>query len=786
MKRLVPIATLVVLLMATWCSPVAAKPPGSSRVTLVLVPNLRWQDIAPTSTPTLFRLAGSGAIGDINARSRTRLQGIAASPLEGALTISAGAWASPVDGSLAGVAPAAYSIDERYEGGTAAEGYRRIMGQGVGNAAVAFLGLPMTQRFNDQLSFEVVLGTLGQAIEDAGGTTAAVGNSDAGAPPGRVYERARPAAVAAMDTEGLVRYGDVSARMLAEDPNAPYGVTTNIDGMRAALDEIRRRLQGTAKPHLTVIDPGDTYRAARIAPVVSDSVAETHRSRALQVADEVVATAENALPDDGILIVASQIPGTDTNSIEGLGPIIVSGDGWSGYLTSSSTHRKGIVTNLDVTATVLDVLGIERPLNVVGNPMEPTGASTPLGERVSFLERLNATAVAIEDAKTPIINAMILGTTLILFVSTLVLLRIKQWSARTARRWSLSLRSLMLLVLAIPPASWLMFALVRWPSTKGQVQLIFVVVTAVLVGIALWLQSRKALRLPIAFLSLLTALVVLVEQWFGAPLSYNSFFGYSPLLGARFYGMGNEAAAALLGSSLVGLAYLFDQWPDSRFTLVGRRWGLPVFALLAVGTAAAPFLGANVGMLAWGLVGFGLAWAQMNGHRLTWRTVLLGLVVLAVLLAAFSFIDLFGGGEQTHLGRALASAEQGGLSQLWTILQRKAQTNLRVLTRTNWVLVLVGVLAFLGFMRWRPHGDFAAILAENPHYAAAMSACLVACVVAFFTEDSGIVIPAIMLIWVGVGILYLMLAEWPRSEGQADSRRDESAAESADAAGASA
>ncbi len=760
-------ASLTVALSSA--APVAAQP-QSSRVTLVLVPSLRWEDITPASTPVLDRLATEGAVGDINARSRTRLQGVPGSPLEGALTISAGAWASPVEG-----APAAYSLDERYERGSAAEGYRRITGQGAGNATVAFLGMPMTQRFNDELSFEVRLGTLGQAIEDAGGTTGAVGNSDAGATAGSAYQRVRPAALAAMDTAGLVRFGDVSTKLLRSDPYAPYGITTDVMALRAELDEINRRLRKSAKPHLTVVDPGDTYRAERIAPIVSDSVAEQHRLSALEVVDRVVGTAEEALPAGGVLIVASQVPGTDSERIEGLGPIIVKGEGWSGYLTSSSTHRTGLVTNLDLTATVLQVLGVEAPLNVIGNPMKPTGSPSTHLERVEYLKRLNATAVAVEAAKTPIINTFIAATTLILLISTLVLLRVRLWSEAVARGWSWSLRSLMLLVLAIPPASWLMFAFLRWPLTSQQAQLSFAAVTLTLWAVALLLQSRGALRVPVAFLSLLTALVMLVDQWFGAPLSFNSFFGYSPLLGARFYGMGNESAAALLGASLVGMAYVFDQWPESTFTKRVRLWGLPIVAVIAIGTAAAPFFGANVGVVVWGFVGFGLAWAQMNGHRLSWRLVLVGLLVIVITVGAFSFIDLFGGREQTHLGRAWASAERGGAVELWNIVARKARTNLRVLTRTNWVYVLIAILAFLGFMRWRPQGDFAKTLKANPHFSAAMSACLIAGLVAFFTEDSGIVIPAIMLIWVGVGILYLMLAEWPAPASELEHSEAEAA-----------
>jgi len=139
------------------------------------------------------------------------------------------------------------------------------------------------------------------------------------------------------------------------------------------------------------------------------------------------------------------------------------------------------------------------------------------------------------------------------------------------------------------------------------------------------------------------------------------------------------------------------------------------------------------------------------------------LLVVVVVIGVFSVIDLSGRGEQTHLGRAWSSASAGGVGELGVIIARKVQTNLRVLTHTNWVYVLFAILAFLGFMRWRPQGDFALTLAENPNFSAAMSACLVAGLAAFFTEDSGIVIPALIVVYVGTGTLYLMLSRLPRA-----------------------
>jgi hypothetical protein len=106
----------------------------------------------------------------------------------------------------------------------------------------------------------------------------------------------------------------------------------------------------------------------------------------------------------------------------------------------------------------------------------------------------------------------------------------------------------------------------------------------------------------------------------------------------------------------------------------------------------------------------------------------------------------------------LTSAEQGGWIELWNIVARKAETNMRVLTHTNWAYILIATLAFLGFMRWRPQGGFAETLSENPNFADAITVSLVAGLVAYFSEDSGIVIPALEVFYVGVGIVWLMLS----------------------------
>lgn len=753
MKRTLATATLIAAIAAAWLPTLAvAAQPQARTVVIVLAPYLSWSDVTETATPTMWSLAGSGAAGDINARSRSREPGDSASPLEGALTISAGTWAVNTR-----EAPAAYNVDERYEVGTAAEAFRRMTGDQVGSNRIVYLGMPLSERTNSERSFEVVLGTLGSSVEQAGGLTAAIGNSDVGYVTGE-QRRVRPAALAAMNKDGLVALGDVSARLLKEDPRAPFGIKTD-------LDRFARVLQGTAEavakknaPALVVLDSGDLYRAVKFSEQVTPEIARSQRLAALADLDRVVAMAAKGFPDATLMVVSQATGDPDLGQPEGLGPVLVSGERWEGYLTSSSTQRPGLVTNLDVTATALEELGLERPVQVVGNRMSVVVAPEAQADRIERLVRMDETAVSVDAAKPGVANTFVALTVVVLVLSSFVLVRSREWTLRGLTRWVAGLRAMLLLVLCVPLASWLMFTWRSWPSTPGDAALSLVVTTLVVWILSLVLMWRAPLRVPVAILSLATVLVLLVDQWLGAPASFTNFFGYSPLLAARFYGLGNEAAAIMFGAAVVGMALLFDEWPDSAATRYGKLFGIPLLGALVVFTSAAPFFGANIGVAVWGVVGFALAWVLMNGRHVSWKLVFWVFVGVVIVIAGFAAIDLFGGGQQTHLGRALQSAEQGGVSELWQIVARKAETNARVLTRTNWAYILIATLAFLGLMRWRPHGDFAATLIASPDFADAITVSLIAGLVAYFTEDSGIVIPALEVFYVGVALAWLMLS----------------------------
>lgn len=746
------LAAVLALLAVPGIAQANTTPARDRLVVMVLAPYMTWDDVTSGHMPATQALARAGAIGDINDRASSQIADTSDQTLS-ALAISSSA-ASALDPAAA----AAYDVGEHYEMGTAADAYRRVTGGVSGNDAIVYLGLPRIVRANAEQKSEARVGSLGQAIVDAGGHTAALGNSDWGYEVKQTWQ-SRPAALVAMDESGKVAFGDVSTDVLASDEDAPYGASSNMGRLRARYARTLRQLAAAGGPGLVVIDPGDPERATQFAADVSDSVAAAQHARAMERTDALVKMVRAGLPTDAVVMVVSQIQQQPKSGPAGFAPVIIGGSGWRGLVVSSSTHRPGLATVLDVAPTVLSEMGIARPVEMFGNAISSDGSGASFASRLALLRSLSATAVAVDTVRGFVTNTYIATIIVILLAGTVLLLVMKRRPLPWAPRAAAILRGALLLALSVPVSSMLMFLADPRPRTPGMVVALLLATLAIVWLAVLFAERRFGCDVALIGVALLTGSVIMADQLLGAPLSYSGIFSYSPLLGARYYGMGNEGASVLVGALLVGLALLFDRNRDTAWLPAARRWAPPLVGLAVVVVAAAPFLGANVGVVAWGLVAFAVLWFQMNGYRLSWKTVLLVLLGIVLIVAAFSAYDLLvnKSGGQTHLARAWESAESGGAIQLWDIVARKASTNARVLQASNWSYLLIVILCFLGYMRWKPHGDFAAALKRYPHFAIAITAALAGSLVGYFTEDSGIVIPALIMLYLAGGLLCLML-----------------------------
>lgn len=366
------------------------------------------------------------------------------------------------------------------------------------------------------------------------------------------------------------------------------------------------------------------------------------------------------------------------------------------------------------------------------------------------------TLLALEAVREPVLYAS--GAVALAVLAAAVAVFLLPRRGTLDRTLRVAVGSLLPLVAAIPAASILMFVAVPRPPTKGAAVTAYVISCVLLWSSTLTVAVWRGRRSAMLALCGLTVGLVLLDQWLGGPWTYTGFVTYSPLQAKRFYGLGNEGAAALAGAALVGLGLAFDAFASRRWAATLRRWGPLALGFVTVGTAAAPFLGANVTVAAWGTVGFGVLWVLSSGRRLGWRDFVAGGLLVLALLAALVFADrLLGSG--THLAASWDALASGRVSELAGILGRKAAINVRVFFYTPGSLALVVLVALLAWFRWRPGARGRALWAEEPGLAAAVWATLAAALAAFFTEDSGIVMVALTCVYPGVAVLWLLLAE---------------------------
>jgi hypothetical protein len=228
-----------------------------------------------------------------------------------------------------------------------------------------------------------------------------------------------------------------------------------------------------------------------------------------------------------------------------------------------------------------------------------------------------------------------------------------------------------------------------------------------------------------------TAVVIVVDQWLGAPLLHANVIGYSLAEGGRFYGLGNEGAGLLLGC-LVAAAALKAPHPEAedapRFAAVTG-----VAFAIALLTCVAPWWGANIGVALWGAPLLIVAWDGLRPS--TWPRSLVGVVsagvviVVGVLVAADAALGL------THIGRALVSALSGG--SVGAVLAERGGTAARTLLTNPWTIALLALLAIVAWLVARPPAAVRDAVERSPALRALLLAALVGSVVAIVTEDTG-------------------------------------------------
>jgi hypothetical protein len=280
------------------------------------------------------------------------------------------------------------------------------------------------------------------------------------------------------------------------------------------------------------------------------------------------------------------------------------------------------------------------------------------------------------------------------------------------------------------------------------------------------IAGRRDALLPLMLALGLIVVVLLADVFVGAPLQFNNPLGYSPTVAGRFSGYGNLGYSALTASAVLLAGLLAHR-------LGGRRGAYTAIALLALVFVAdgAPFWGSDVGGVLSILPAYAVTAYLLLGLRIRMRTALLSIAATVAAVVVFGAIDLARPPDKrTHLGRLFETTGSRGWSGLWTVIHRKISENLGVFLRSQWLFVVLVVLAFLAYLSTRHRERLRGVVQRGPELRAASIGFAILIVLGFALNDSGIAIPGVMLAVLNATIITLFVTpRQPRAPADAAS-----------------
>lgn len=475
---------------------------------------------------------------------------------------------------------------------------------------------------------------------------------------------------------------------------------------------------------------------------IDATVAEIYRS--MDESDSLIITSSPSLSES----LDYTLPGY------GVGILVDAGD--NGLLTSSTVRRSGLITSGNLGSAMESLLASPQ---IHPSNLSIFAFSHIMGaiDRTNQLARDNSIAVSVKDTEGFFATAFLItmGITF-LFSIVLLFLDIKIKPA-FLRHMLPATRILWIIALAMPLATYLMFLQLPMYTTAEITfdYFLFMVMEISFIAFIIALVFRWIYSL--VFILGVTVVTLLADQLLGGPMTATGYLSYAPIEAVRYYGIGNEGASLLFGAWIMLSALLLNRSRSEKFSKAFRTWLFPLCTLFVFSVIAAPWWGTNFGVIIWGSVGALVAWSMFNGYRFSMKKVV-GMTLVAA-FAAFCVLLLdttFN--TESHLGTYAATLQ----SEEWYLVIPDVIGNMLELSWNTVVfspaltIAFIVILTFMIVLRVKKPGAYAEFWENNPAFKGGYTALLVTAVIMLFVEDSGILMPALLLLYALAGLIWLV------------------------------
>jgi hypothetical protein len=650
----------------------------SSKAIIVVLHGVSWEELAAAGVPPLQALLRRAAVGVMNSR-----------------VLDSPGWSSPYVTIGAG----------RGAVGIGWFGLYVLPAGPAARAADADFGLDWLRDANRQAHTQAQPGLLGTLMHQHGLTTGLLMT-----PSRRLGAHiATPSVAILMDSTALVDQVKYAAAGDARGAVADILSASNL--VCVDLSPLLHRPFPAPSP--TRPDPEAVAILREMAPLFAEVIDVMDPSR------------------DLLIIISPTCPPYKSSKDMSYAPIAVIGPGFGpGLLTSSSSRRTGMVSNVDIAPTILRFFGIHVP-GANGRPGAPAmsgramamlPARDPLRD-VLAITRRGVRLVQLQYRFAPVYA---LGE-FFAFLGVGLALTFAPASAHRSRR---RLRIILLLAMSLPLA-----LLFLGPFDPGGVVQPYIIVAALAAALT-WLPWRDSAPLSaMSALLAVTAGVVVLDAVTGSHLLNNFIINFGAY-GTRLYGIHNETMGFVVACAAIGGAGLAQQVRRRTWS----RWSLALWFVAVTVVIGAPFWGANFGGAITAAFGFAVAYLGIRAGRPRlrhWAGAIAPAVGAGILVVA---MDLLGKHTAwTHIGDSVRIVGNGGMHAAAEILARKAGLAWQVMTTIPALSITVALCLVGTWLVLKPPPRLRAALEAYPSMWAAFAGGFAGAAMGIIVNDSGLV-----------------------------------------------
>ncbi|WP_216831752.1 hypothetical protein [Alkalihalobacterium elongatum] len=579
---------------------------------------------------------------------------------------------------------------------------------------------------NNSTTFRAPIGILGETLKNEGVNRYVLGTSDLSS-----EERVRYGSLFAVDKTGEVQ-GELT-NVVEVHSKSPAGLRMN---QELLLDEIIRVETESDSRSFIVVEWGDFHRLFSTKNMMTSTHFVVNYEQALVTFEQFLYKLVDNQNGRNVMLLAPMMHTDAYKEKKQLSPFFYwdTSNQQPRELYSQTTKQRHIISNVDIVPTILSSFDIEVPPPLPGVALDKVELThdnhEEVIENVNWIFKIYST------------RSVILSSYITLLVLMLISVGILLWRKKTKPHW-LNAGKIILLAAVSSPIWYLFLSKVLLYVHSGYY---FWLLTLLSILVA-WLLL-KFTKYPLVILGVAQFMVITVDLWMGSPLMQRSYLGYDPIIGARYYGIGNEYAGVYMIS---GLLMLIPFWKASKRTFLIVTTILFGFLIYMLG---ASHLGTNAGATLSAATAWGFIAVKHSSLLKKWK-VWLPILVFAIPSLSLALLFLLQmNGHPTHIGYAFERLLSGDFSYIIDVIKRKLQMNWKIFKFSNWTQLFVTSYILMGIILWRQKNWI-----KNEREKDILQSMLVTSVALLLLNDSGVVAAATSMFLIVATSYYWLLDE---------------------------